>query len=128
MKKIFFIAFSFLFLSAAYTNASSLSSAAAYLLQDTASINSVKVQFISKGSGIDNEGYDKVIAFLNSHPKKLKYDVKSQGREGEKEITIWTPDFKKAKMKKLAKKIKSKVKKKDLVIVHIKQARLRSKF
>ncbi len=44
------------------------------------------VDFISKGSGIDNAVYTKVTDYANNHPKKPAYNVLEQGREGEKQI------------------------------------------
>lgn len=44
------------------------------------------VSFISKGSGVDDAGFEKIDAFVKAHPKKPIYNLEIKGREGEKKM------------------------------------------
>lgn len=44
------------------------------------------LDFVSKGSGIDNDTYSKVEALANNHPKKPAFTVEAKGKEGEKKM------------------------------------------
>ena len=46
----------------------------------------LKLDFISKGSGIDNTTYDKIMAFAGNHAKKPTFNVLPKGKEGEKQV------------------------------------------
>jgi hypothetical protein len=50
--------------------------------------NKLVIDFISKGSGIDNDTYSKIEAFANNHPKKPAFTVEGQGKEGEKKMAF----------------------------------------
>jgi len=46
----------------------------------------LKLDFISKGAGIDNDTYQKIESFAKDHPKKPGSNVITKGKEGEKQV------------------------------------------
>jgi hypothetical protein len=52
------------------------------------------VSFISIGTGVDGDAYSRLEKFIQDHPKKLAYEKKRWGREGEEDFMFTLKEFK----------------------------------
>ncbi|HXB41373.1 MAG TPA: hypothetical protein VNZ49_12580 [Bacteroidia bacterium] len=75
------------------------------------------VSFISKGAGTDYKTADKVKEFIESHPKKPAFEVKTWGREGEKDYVLLLKELTSDEQKVFVEEIKKLVSSSDLVFV-----------
>jgi len=63
------------------------------------------ISFISKGSGIDNDAYEKIDNFIKNYPKKPGINIIQKGREGEKAMYLKLDELSKKEKKQFIKEI-----------------------
>lgn len=125
MKKILLLACACLLLHTAESASAYIHSPTYWEMVKSTAV--LQINFISKGSGIDQESFNKIEEFLKAHPKKPSYTVNGFGKEGEKAINISLEGWSKKEQKDLEKEIDKLIVKKDLVLVK-KLRKIRAKY
>ena len=73
------------------------------------------VSFISIGTGVDADAYNKLEKFVQGHPKKPSYEKKRWGREGEEDFMFSLKEFKAEEQVKFISDLKVAIGKSDRV-------------
>lgn len=75
----------------------------------------LRVDFISKGAGIDEKTYQALINHAASHPKKPTYNVVQKGKEGEKQVYFGLAELSEDEQYKFVGEVNSLVRHRELV-------------
>jgi hypothetical protein len=75
------------------------------------------LSFISKGAGIDGKDLEKIRDYVENHPKKPAYEVKTWGREGEKDYLFTLKELTPDEQKVFVDDIKKLVSSPDMVFI-----------
>lgn len=73
------------------------------------------VSFISIGTGVDGDAFNKLEKFIKEHPKKPAFEQKRWGREGEVDFMFSLKEFKTAEQAKFINDLKAAIGKSDRV-------------
>lgn len=76
------------------------------------------ISFISQGSGIDGDKYDKITQFLDKHSKKPAYDVIARGREGERDYCMQLKEMNSSEQKTFIEELKKIAQGSDRVFIN----------
>jgi hypothetical protein len=74
------------------------------------------VSFISIGTGVDGEAYNKLEKFIKEHPKSPSFEQKRWGREGEVDFMFTLKEFKANEQLKFISDLKVAIGKSDRVL------------
>ncbi len=75
------------------------------------------LSFISKGAGTDHKTIEKVKEYIESHPKKPAFEVKTWGREGEKDYALLLKELTADEQKVFVEDIKKLIASSELVLL-----------
>ena len=78
----------------------------------------VVIAFTSHSSGIDDEKYQAITKYFQSHPKKPAYDEVASGMEGERNICSQLKKLKKSEQKKFIEELKKLAQGSDRVFIN----------